>query len=151
MIIMLGLILVVVVSLIDRLTKAIALIAFTKTVSLIDGVLLFAPTMNTNGFLGLPLQANLSFILAAILCLALLWQAVSSAKPTDQYLILGIVLGVLSNTYDRWHLGYVVDTLSLWPGLSFNLADVLILTGVVGVMVRIVKSSKLKVKNYISS
>lgn len=45
-----------------------------------------------------------------------------------------IALGAVSNLWDRWHWGYVVDYLN-WPRHNvFNLADVMILFGV-GILV----------------
>lgn len=128
---MIALLAVTLIALLDRLTKALALMTPTVTVPLVGSFLTFQPAVNLGGVLRMPLPVSVQLGLAFGLILALFALAVSEADRRTQTFILSVVLGLLSNTYDRWRFGYVIDTLRLAPGLALNVADVLILIGVV--------------------
>lgn len=42
-----------------------------------------------------------------------------------------LLAGALSNFYDRAHFGYVIDMIEVFPGSIWNIADVLIVAGIV--------------------
>ena len=56
--------------------------------------------------------------------------------PANRVLLGGALFGIACNSYDKFRYGHIVDTFRLINGLSFNLADILIVIGVVGVIIR---------------
>jgi len=55
-----------------------------------------------------------------------------------------IFAGGASNLYDRIAYGYTVDYLYLWPYSFFNIADILIITGCIIILVHFIKSKSHK-------
>jgi len=124
----------------DRLLKALAFVSpSATTVPLVDGILSFGLEVNTTGPLGLPLAPVVPMVVAAVfLCLVpILW---SQLAVWDRRLVLVLSAGVIANAYDRFCFGYIIDTLHLTlpslPSLTFNVADLLIIVGVFGLIVR---------------
>lgn len=65
---------------------------------------------------------------------AQLWRQ-KNAKPFLQALVFGIVLGgALGNFWDRLRQGYVVDFIVLKPFPNFNLADIGLTVGLIGLV-----------------
>lgn len=134
---MAGFLLVAVLTLADRLTKAWALLQpFREATALVPAALAFEPAVNPAGPLGLPVPAALLVVSAFVLGAVVLAAAWTEPDAFNRTLLAGVALGVASNAYDRLWLGHVVETFRLAGGLSFNLADVLIVVGVAGVLVR---------------
>ena len=136
---MIALLFVVLVALADRTTKAVTLAFPMATQQLIGSVLTFESSVNIGGPLGFPIPLSVSLGLGVLLTVMLFMVAVLEERELDQVLLVGVMVGLLSNTYDRFQFGYVLDTLRLTPGLAFNIADLLIVTGAVVVGVRLVR------------
>jgi len=120
----------------DRLTKTLALMKSASVSVLPAGLLSFEPGINKFGPLGITVPYYLFFILAVVLLIVLgglFWHETSSV---NRALLLGIIFGIVSNSYDRMRFGYIIDVFRLAGGLSFNLADVLIVFGVVVILIR---------------
>lgn len=88
---------------------------------------------NENIAFGLPLPQALTIILVIIILifLSFLWWISLAKKETWKLLANSlIILGALSNLLDRLIFGYVIDYLNvlIWP--VFNLADTMIVIGV---------------------
>lgn len=121
---------------VDRLMKALALAWPLTTAPLLGGLLVFEPTVNTLGPLGISVSRATFFILAGGLSAALFIFLWAEQRTQSRVLLWGVILGIASNSYDRLRFGHIIDTLRLAGGLSFNLADVLIVGGVVAVIVQ---------------
>lgn len=132
--------LVVAVAVVDRLTKALALAVPERSVAVVPRLLSLETAANVAGPFGVPLPMAISLALALTVALALGYFAATERQAIDRALVAAVVLGILSNAYDRFTLGYVVDTLRLAPGLAFNVADAAIVVGVVAVSLRRLKS-----------
>jgi signal peptidase II len=130
----------------DRATKAVAMesLAPGKVVTLIRGVLDLRYTENFDTAFSLtrglpsPYKPFLLTAVALVATLALAVAAYERRKRASSLEVLGFTLalaGALGNVLDRLARGYVVDFIHLshWP--VFNVADVLVVVGVV-VMVR---------------
>lgn len=120
----------------DRAFKALAIAQPTILTPLVRDALFFEPGVNERGPLGIVVADSLFFILAVVLVVALIVLISSETAPINRALFLGVFFGIASNSYDKFRYGYIVDTFRLIGGLSFNLADVLIVIGVVGVIIR---------------
>ena len=120
----------------DRLTKSLAIAEPILATPLIKGVLSFEPGVNARGPLGLIVTDSLFFILAVALVVVLAILIWSETEPANRAFLAGALFGIASNSYDKFRYGHIVDTFRLIGGLSFNLADVLIVIGVIGVIIR---------------
>ena len=120
----------------DRVTKALAIAEPARSTPLIKGVLSFEPGVNARGPLGIVVVDSIFFILAVALVAVLAILIWSETSPVNRALLAGALFGIASNSYDKFRYEHIVDTLRLIGGLSFNLADVLIVIGVVGVIIR---------------
>lgn len=123
-------------ALIDRATKTLAINQPTTVAPLIGGVFSFEPGVNERGPLGFTVADSLFFILAVALLAMLIILIRTEAAPINRALLAGALFGIASNSYDKFRYGHIVDTLRLVGGLSFNLADVLIIIGVASVIIR---------------
>jgi signal peptidase II len=99
-----------------------------------SGLLQIGKFTNTNIAFGLPLPQFITMILAGIIIILLgfLWWKSLLKKNIWQLLAVSmIIIGALSNLLDRLIYGYVIDYLNvfIWP--VFNLADAMIVIGVV--------------------
>ncbi len=65
-------------------------------------------------------------------------------KYLDASLYMLIISGALSNLIDRWQYGFVIDYIDLkvWP--IFNLADAMIFTGVILLIIQLNQTNKQK-------
>ncbi len=85
------------------------------------------------------------FIVAIIVGLFIITLYLILAKKCEkaEYLPLTfIIFGAISNSIDRFRYGYVIDYLDLKYFTVFNLADVLISTGVVWLIIKTLKDKK---------
>ncbi len=111
---------------------------------LISGVLAIAPAKNPGAVGSLAEGLPLTGPACAAACLALLGLAIkrsrsASGGPLGRDTAAGLGLlaaGMLGNSADRLLMGHVRDflVLSAFPNLSFNIADLLILTGAASVL-----------------
>lgn len=92
----------------------------------------------------IPIDQNLLIIFSVITLFFLLFFLFKS-RQTKEWLIFNglflILLGGLSNLYDRLIFGYVIDFIwfFLFPFSIFNIADVMIFLGVVLILVKLFK------------
>lgn len=97
---------------------------------------------NTGIAFGISLPPWLFYTVAAIILAGLIYWAryYYQKKETVSFLALSLIMaGALSNLIDRLRLGYVIDYLNFafWP--VFNLADVMVVAGVVILIIKNVK------------
>lgn len=123
-------------AIIDRATKVIALNFPSLNINLIPGFFLFKPALNNAGPLGLPLSNIIFFIFAVVGGGIVLWMAFTEKDRLNKLLLFLIVVGATSNIYDKFMYGFIIDAFRLSFGLIFNVADVLIVGGLVLVLIR---------------
>ncbi len=94
--------------------------------------IIYTPNYNIAFSLPLPLPLILFFILSALAFLSYLWWYCLKAKNLMLLFAISLVIvGALSNLIDRFALGYVVDYVNLFIWPIFNLADCLIVAGII--------------------
>ncbi len=114
----------------DRLTKMAALKDPHRTISILWRIFWFEPYANTTGPLYLPLSPTIALVLAIAIGVFAGFLFLR-APSTLQRVAFGLIaLGVLSNAYDRYVYGYVIDVFRVVNSLSFNVADVFIVLGI---------------------
>ncbi len=106
---------------------------FQESVPIIKNILTFESHINTNVAFSIPLQgkwleAGISIILLGLLYY-LLWLA---QKKYYHYFfaLLILILGAASNLYDRFLTGGVIDYIHIKYITVLNLADVMIVSGI---------------------
>jgi len=126
----------------DRFLKALAITLGQEKV-LIKNWLDFSLIKNNNAAFSLTLGFDIVWLAIIITLLAIIWLGFSLKKK--EYLIslalAMLILGSLSNIYDRIIYGAVIDYFSFANLNIFNLADVLI---VVGAIILLYKEFKAK-------
>lgn len=120
----------------DRLLKAWA-VTFMPDIKLIGDWFSLVFAKNQGIAFSLPLfgwwlNIIIIFIIIALIYLFIL--NIKKAAGLEAVLYLAVIFGAASNLYDRLKLGYVIDYFSLKYFSVFNLADGLILFGVVGIV-----------------
>jgi len=108
---------------------------------IIDGIFLFNFTANYNISFSLPLGGDFLIpiiILAILAIISLILYLIIKKKGhwLDIYLLTFILFGAISNILDRLFFGYVIDYLELKYFTVFNLADMIIVGGAVGIIIR---------------
>ncbi len=102
-----------------------------RTINLIGDLFSLNYTRNYRIALSLPLENSLlliavGIIVVAVLCVLL---ARSGSIPTRSSALIFIIAGALSNLFDRYYYGYVIDYFDLAYFSVFNLADLMIVAG----------------------
>ena len=115
--------------LVDQITK---LIFFQKSIPLARFVSL-SFTQNTGTIFGLFQRTNLVFIILSAIILLLLLLLYRS-HPHLQSGFNFIIAGAIGNLADRIRLGYVVDFIDVYGWPVFNVADALIVLGILMVL-----------------
>ena len=90
---------------------------------------------NYNIAFSLPLSGWWLNILIILIIIALIYNLLYlflKQKYNQAVLLFIIIIGAISNLFDRIKFGYVIDYLDLIYFTVFNLADVMIVVGVVG-------------------
>lgn len=119
----------------DRYLKSLALANFSYNI--FGEWLGFSFVPNYGIAFSLPLGgALLNLLIGGIILGLCTWAGKSykEAKMGQFYAIFGIIVGAASNLFDRLTYGYVVDYLDLRYFTIFNLADVMVVYGVLWVL-----------------
>lgn len=115
--------------LIDRFLKILALNIFqNREVNLIDGLLRFTFAKNYYIALSIPFGGLILEGLIGALILVLLYIFLKNYQQRP--FLFAVILGAISNFYDRMKYGFVVDYLSLKWFSIFNLADAMIVCSI---------------------
>ena len=75
----------------------------------------------------------LSFIIIIIFIVSF-QKYISTKKYILSFFIGLVIIGAISNLMDRIILGYVIDFISIWIFPVFNLADLYITSGIIGII-----------------
>lgn len=108
---------------------------FAGSQEIIDNIFRLGFAKNYNIAFSLPLGG---LILNIIIGLIILWLIgyflllIIKEKFIQSSLVLAVLFGAASNYYDRLKFGYVIDYLDLKYFTVFNLADAMIVLGVLG-------------------
>ncbi|MBI3627110.1 signal peptidase II, partial [Candidatus Uhrbacteria bacterium] len=90
---------------------------------------------NAKAAFSLPVPARIVAIVTFIIVVLLVYKMIHSSSR-ERFYLLFLIVGALSNLYDRIYLGGVVDyfgvSLNGWRSSYFNLADVMIVIGLLG-------------------
>lgn len=118
----------------DRFLKILSLADSSRQLNLIGEILKFKFEANRYIAFSLPLAGNLLVAIIGLIIFSLILAFVFYVRKREynKLLPLGLViLGAGSNLLDRIKYGYVIDYLDLKYFTVFNLADVMIVIGVV--------------------
>lgn len=115
----------------DRLSKVLIGAQADFSQPLIPNFLSFEHALNAQGPLGISVPSGFLLWGGVLVLLGLGVLVYFETRSLQRILLLTVFAGVLSNTFDRLIDGYVVDVLKLSPGLIFNIADIMILVGVI--------------------
>lgn len=112
----------------DRFLKTLAL-SLNKEIILLKNILSFSLTKNTNAAFSLNLGFDIVWLAVIITLLALIWLSYSLKQKNHfkSLILFTLILGSVSNIYDRLVYGAVIDYFSFANLNIFNLADCLII------------------------
>lgn len=126
---------------IDRLLKVLSLNYFNiKPIKLIGDFFTFNLSPNYYIALSLPLRGIFLNIIIFGIIIFLIYYFVLVIKRKEALRLLFffmIILGAASNFCDRVLYGFVIDYLDLKYFTAFNLADVMIVSGIMGLLIAI--------------
>lgn len=128
----------------DRFLKVLAIANQDWQFNLIGEILRFEFKANYYIAFSLPLAGRILMVLLIIIILALIVSSLFywfKHQYDKSVLLFLIILGASSNLFDRLKYGYVIDYLDLKYFTVFNLADVMIVSGVVLLAIIINKKS----------
>ena len=130
----------------DRLFKGLAMKdVFNEPIQLVSNILSFNFSANYNIAFSLPLAGPILEIIIIFIILFLIYNLIVLLKKhnlAEAGLMFIIILGAMSNFLDRFKYGYVIDYLDLKYFTVFNLADVMIVGGLVGLVWQLIKKKK---------
>jgi len=112
-----------------------------------DDLLRFAIYKNSDGPFSLALQSDALNILGVILIIVFLGLFIKEYKKKNTIIALGfsfIFFGGLSNLFDRLFLGYVIDYIQFIQRSFFNIADLMLITGVSLIILNSLKNKNIK-------
>ncbi|MFA5359832.1 MAG: signal peptidase II [Patescibacteria group bacterium] len=118
----------------DRFLKVFAFNNQDSEFNLLGEILKFNYKNNYNVAFSLPLNGNFLIFLIALIIIILILLGFSYAKKNQTGKAIAlflVILGASSNLYDRLQYGFVVDYLDLKYFTVFNLADMMIVGGVI--------------------
>lgn len=134
----------------DRFLKMAALADYGRQLNLIGEILKFNCQPNYYLAFSLPLAGKFLIALIGLIIVALsLWAAdyLRRREYGGLWPLFLIIFGATSNLLDRIKYGYVVDYLDLKYFTVFNLADAMIVAGVIFYILILIKSNQYAGKN----
>ncbi len=133
----------------DRYLKLLAIrLGELGTINLIGDFFYFKLVKNPYIAFSIPLNPQISIYLISLLTLALigytLYALIKKNLSKAQLIFLTLIsFGAINNLVDRFQFAYVIDYFNIANLSAFNLADSLILIGIIGLVVK--KDSNLKI------
>lgn len=122
---------------IDRFFKFFFLKNNDYSLEFIPGWLSAHLEINQGIAFGLPVNKVLIFILSSVI-IFILFSFLIKVYSQSAWLFFSlslIILGAISNLIDRWRYGFVIDYIDLNFFTVFNLADVIISTGIILIII----------------
>ncbi len=130
----------------DRFLKFLAVSGFlAEPVRIAGDFFTLHFSCNYNIAFSLPLSGTGLNLCISLIIVALLYTLVCAVKKGNFNQALGltfIIFGAISNLIDRFRFGFVIDYLDLKYFTVFNLADVMIVGGVAGLIIILFKKKK---------
>lgn len=129
----------------DRFFKILAFNNQASQVNLAGDVLKFSYKSNYYIAFSLPLAGvwlNAVIILIILSLIFYLLKAIINSNQVTALCLFAVAVGAVSNLFDRLAYGYVIDYLDLKHFTVFNLADIMIMTGIICLL--FTKSNKLE-------
>lgn len=141
--------LIIILVLIDQLLKFIILKVGNQ--NLIDGILNFNISKNTNGTYGVGSNSTITYIITNLVIIVIAFKFITSQNQfvdnkIKLFLIL-IISGGISNTIDRIFRGYVVEFMQIMKLPIFNLADIYIVIGWIAMIATFASFTAKEIKN----
>ena len=131
----------------DRFFKFLAISGyFNKPFFLVRDIFKIDFIPNYNIAFSLPFSGILLNILVILIIIFLLYELLFLAKREEWVkvaLLTFVIFGAISNMLDRVKYGFVVDYLDLKYFTVFNIADVMIVGGVLGLILFSIKTRKI--------
>lgn len=121
---------------VDRVLKYVALEMDGGSVALLGETARFSLFMNDVMAFGLPVSVEWTRVLSLVIFVGVLFLAIRGVRKSkwETGALLLVLSGALSNLFDRFYYGFVVDYIDIYQWSVFNLADVLIIGGIVLLM-----------------
>jgi len=123
----------------DRLLKSLARTGIhDKPIKILSDLFIYNFAKNFRLAFSLPFPRNWAIILISIILTALLYYYLILLRRNhhaEAGVILIIISGAATNLYDRLVYGYVIDYLDLKYFTVFNLGDVMIVGGIIGLFI----------------
>jgi signal peptidase II len=126
----------------DRFFKVLAFTGQAMEFNIVGDLLKFAYKANYYIAFSLPLAGSFLLILVVLIIVGLIIYGLVIFKKHEFIRLMPlviIILGASSNLYDRIKYGFVIDYLDLKYFTVFNLADVMIVTGVILLIIMLYK------------
>jgi len=123
---------------IDQITKTLALKYFQTPITIIENFFLFTYSENEGIAFGISFPKILLIIFIIILLVLVYYlgkKELNLNKTLSQISISLIIAGGFSNLIDRLVHGFVIDFISIWIWPTFNIADIYITVGVLLILV----------------
>lgn len=125
----------------DRLTKWFIL----RNPNFYSGDLIGLKLFRNQKLFFVQLNQKIIYVLIGVVLLLLLFLLFRTLKQKNLLLTTGfslIILGGLSNFFDRLYFGYVIDWIRIFilPISIFNIADVMIISGILCLILALIKS-----------
>lgn len=127
---------------IDRLTKAVVVTKPNLRLNLLSDKFQFLQAINNQGPLGILIPNGFLIGGGVVVMCGLITMLIYEDSKKIKGGLLMIFGGVLSNTVDRFLHSHVIDVFRISPGLIFNIADLMIVGGVLWVGYLYVSSKK---------
>lgn len=115
----------------DRLSKTLIGVQANYSQPIFGEIFFLEHALNAQGPLGIVVPSGILLWGGVVAMFGLAILIYYTSENFRRLLLLSVLAGVLSNTYDRLVDGYVVDVFKISPGIIFNIADIMILVGVV--------------------
>ena len=121
---------------VDQATKIFAFAGFGSFLNILRPVIGYQTFPNYHFAFSLPLPSFIMYAIYLILLVSLVaWYARLPIKDNaTTFSVILIMAGALSNIFDRITLGYVRDFIFIFWGNIFNIADVYIIAGIIGLL-----------------
>jgi len=126
----------------DRLLKA-WVVSFRPEINLLGAWFRIVLAKNQGIAFSLPLFGRWLEVIIVLIIIILMHLFIIEIKKTaylKAVLYLAIILGASSNLYDRLKYGHVIDYFSLKYYSVFNVADIMIIIGIIGLLLAEVKT-----------
>ncbi len=114
----------------DRLIKISALNHPHQTIALLWRIFWYMPYANTASLIALPISPDVALVIAAAIGIFCFYLFLRTDRFFTKLAFGFIAIGVLSNAYDRYAFGYVIDVFRVVNSISFNVADIFIALGI---------------------